>query len=150
MRFCAEPGGGVRLLLAGCLVALATAGCGGSSPKEAMKAVKLGDKYAVDGKHKKAVAAYTNAIELDPRCRKAYVCRAMSYSESGKPNRALADYSKAIELDSEDSYPYEQRAHIYRTVLNNEAKAAADDQRAETIRQKRWTDLQKRKRKKRR
>ena len=104
----------------------------------------------VDGKHKKAIAAYSKALKSDPNCRKAYVCRAMSYNETGAAKKALKDYTKAIELDSTDSYPYEQRAHIYRTVLKDKAKAAADDKKAEAIRQQRWTDLQKLKRKKKR
>ncbi len=139
------------LLLSWLTAAVVPAGCGGPSPEEVLKAVELGDKYAVDGKHKKAIAAYSRAVTIDPDCKKAYVCRGMSYNESGQSKKALKDFSKAIKLDPSDSYPYEQRAHIYRTVLHDEAKASADDERAEAIRQKRWGDLQKlRKRKKKR
>ncbi len=139
---------GLVLLL--CLTTvIMPAGCGGSA-EDALKAVARGDKYAVDGKHKKAIAAFSKAIKIDPACRKAYVCRAMSYDETGAAKKAIKDYTKAITLDSSDSYPYEQRARIYRTVLHDKAKAAADDEKAGAIRQQRWTDLQKLKRKKKR
>ena len=138
----------VRLLFLLCLTAMiVSVGCGGPAAEDALKAVERGDKYAVEGKHKKTIAAYSKALKSDPKCRKAYICRAMSYNETGAAKKALKDFTRAIELDSSDSYPYEQRAHIYRTVLHDKAKAAADDEKAEAIRQKRWTDLQKLKKK---
>jgi len=126
--------------LAWVLAAAVVAGCAGQLPDEALK---RGDKHAMDGNQKKAIAAYSEAIKLDPNCKKAYVCRAMAYNESGEPKKALKDFSKAIELDSRDSYPYEQRASIYRRVFNEEDKAKADEEIAAAIRQKRWSDLQK-------
>ena len=58
----------------------------------------------------------------------------MLYNETGQPQKALADFSKAIELDPSDSYPYEQRAAIYRNHLNDSRRADADDRAAADLR----------------
>ncbi len=119
----------------GCLF---TAGCAGRSPDENLKE---GERLLAAGKKKEAIAEFTKAIEIDPKCVRAYLNRAMCYNETGMPKRAVADFSKAIELNPNDAYPYDQRAILYRTVLNEPAKAAADTAAAEAIRDKRWDEL---------
>jgi tetratricopeptide (TPR) repeat protein len=98
--------------------------------------------YLLQGDEQKAAAAYTKAIQADPKCQTAYVRRGMVYAEVGEHKKALADYTKAIELDPRDSYPYELRRDLYRNVYHDEAKAKADDEAAFLARQKRWDQLQ--------
>lgn len=106
-------------------------------------ALQTGDDAYAAGELKKAFSAYSKAIQLNSKCKKAYICRGQIYNDAGKPEKAIADFTKAIELDPRDSYPYEQRAQVYRKSLHDEAKATADEEAAAAIRQERWTDLQK-------
>lgn len=125
------------------MLALSSLATGCEDKQSAQGPLAEGDRLLFSNKPHEAVPFYNEAIEIDPECKKAYLCRAMAYLELEKPERALDDFTKAIELDPEDSYPYEQRAKIYRTVLKDEAKAKKDQQIAEAIRQRRWSDLQK-------
>lgn len=124
--------------LAVALGCLFVAGCARQSPEEYLK---NGERLLSAGKKKEAIAEFTKAIEIDSKCVKAYLNRAMCYNETGRPKRAVADFSRAIELDPTDAYPYDQRAILYRTVLNEPSKAAADMAKAEAIRDKRWDEL---------
>jgi len=125
--------------LIGAFVLLLT-GCGGSPER----ALKLGDKYLAEGNREKAIAAYSKAIGIDPNCLNAYLSRAMCYNETNQPEKAIKDFSAAIKLDPRGSaYAYDQRAILYRTVLHDEARARADKKCAEAIRDKRWQDLPK-------
>jgi tetratricopeptide (TPR) repeat protein len=126
---------GVLAVAFGCLLA---GGCARRSPDAHLA---RGERLLSAGKKKEAAAAFTKAIEIDPKCVQAYLNRAMCYNETGQPKRAVADFSKAIELNPTDAYPYDQRALLYRTVLNEPSKAAADMAKAEIIRDKRWDEL---------
>ena len=132
------PVAGLRLLIL-LPVAVVLVGCGGS-PEVALK---RGGKCLDNGNREAAVDAFTEAIRIDPNCKKAYLSRGMAYNELGKPRRAIDDFTRAIELDPRDSYPYEQRAQIHRTVFQDEDKAQIDEEKAALIRQQRWSDLQK-------
>ena len=131
------------------LAAVATAGCGESSAqraraaKRAQEYVDLGEDYLAEGNRKKALAAYNKAIQVDPRCQTAYVRRGLVCKEAGEHKKAMADFTKAIEIDPTDSYPYELRRDLYRNVYHDEAKAKADDKAAALIRQGRWDELPK-------
>jgi len=48
-----------------------------------------------------AIAAYTEAIRLNPQFADAYYCRGMAYYEQGDMDRAVADYSEATRLSGE-------------------------------------------------
>lgn len=113
-----------------------------STQATAKRYVDQGEDYLLQGDKTKAAAAYTKAIQVDPKCQTAYVRRGMVYAEVGEHKKALADYTKAIELDPRDSYPYELRRDLYRNVYHDEAKAEADDEAAFLARQKRWDQLQ--------
>ena len=148
MKRCREyrPRGGL-LLVASLVAALPIAGCGGSAGAKAdrQKAeayVQRGEDYLMDGNTDKALAAYNKAIEVDPNCQKAFVRRGLLHDEAGRTEEALADYAKAIEIDPSDSYPYEQRARIYRDVYHDPAKAEAESDRAFEVRQQRRDEMQ--------
>jgi len=138
LSFGRYPAAGVRPLILLPISALLV-GCGGSPEM----ALKRGSNCLNNGNREAAIDAFTEAIRIDPACKKAYLSRGMAFNELGKPERAIDDFTRAIELDPRDSYPYEQRAQIYRTVFHNEDKAQIDEEKAALIRQKRWSDLQK-------
>ena len=57
--------------------------------------------YADQGQHDKAIADYTDSIELDSNEGEVYYNRATSYKELGDKDKAAADLAKAKELDYE-------------------------------------------------
>ena len=60
-----------------------------------------GNSWYGKGKNEKAIADYTAAIRLDPKCVWAYWDRAGAYVIKGNLDRAIADLTKAIGLDPE-------------------------------------------------
>jgi tetratricopeptide (TPR) repeat protein len=71
---------------------------------------KNGDSVALD----RAIADYTQTIQLDPKFVEAYVNRGYAYSEKGEYDRAVADYTQAIQLDPKFVDAYVNRARAYR------------------------------------
>jgi tetratricopeptide (TPR) repeat protein len=51
------------------------------------------------GDFTKAIAAYTKAIERDPKYAFSYIGRGDAYLASGDFDRAIADYDRAVRLD---------------------------------------------------
>lgn len=148
MRVFCGSGLARRTALLGLALLIGIVGCGGPSrssdssstkprpPKASVKkALAEAEKYLARDDREKAIAAYSQAIKLDPDCKKAYVGRGMVYNETNDRNKALADFSKAIKLDPTDNYPYEMRAAIYEK-LHEPAKAKADKDKAFELRQK--------------
>ena len=141
-----DPVGGVLVMIS-LLAAVPMAGCGGPAGSQAdrQKAeayVQRGEDYLMDGNTDKALAAYNKAIEVDPNCQKAFVRRGLLHDEAGRTEEAMSDFAKAIEIDPSDSYPYEQRARIYRDVYHDPAKAEAESDRAFEVRQQRRDEMQ--------
>ena len=87
------------------------------------------------GNPQAAIAAFTEAIAVDPKCKKAYLSRAMLYNEQQQYKNAFNDFYKVIEFDPLDAYAYAERANIYRR-FGKEAKAQADEKTARAIREK--------------
>ena len=58
---------------------------------------------------RKAVAAYTKAIQLDPALKPAYEMRAESYHQLKEYLKALLDYDKVLELDNDNVTAYADR-----------------------------------------
>ncbi len=137
---------GVVLLLA---VILLT-GCGGDGQSEESRPAGSGGsvKGHLDtgreawnaGNMQAAIAAFTEAIAVDPGCKKAYLSRAMLYNEQQQYKKAFNDFHKVIEIDPLDAYAYDERAKIYRRY-GQEAKAKADEKTALAIREKDWGAL---------
>jgi tetratricopeptide (TPR) repeat protein len=57
------------------------------------------EAHGDDGDRDKAIADYTEAIRLAPKCAEAYTNRGISYYEKGEQDKAIADYTEAIRLD---------------------------------------------------
>jgi len=98
------PSGAIRI---GCLIfaLLPTAGCGGPSAEETQRTavdrcLRQAKDYCQEGQNDRAVAAYDEAIRLDPNCAVAYINRGGIHAQQGNPQRAVADYAEAARLDS--------------------------------------------------
>jgi len=61
----------------------------------------------------KAIADYSEAIEVAPDSADAYYNRGDAYDEMGEYGKAIADYSKAIELDPNHASAYYNRGCAY-------------------------------------
>lgn len=78
-----------------------------------------------EGDYRKAVEAYTGAIELDGNYAADYFWRAEAYYELGEHQKAIEDYTKAIELNPKDVIAYNNRGYAY-DDLGECAKAIED------------------------
>jgi len=65
--------------------------------------------------HDAAIAAYSQAIEIDPKLVPAYFDRGSIYEKKGNHDKAVADLSKAIELDPNLAIAYNNLAWILAT-----------------------------------
>jgi len=72
----------------------------------------LGNKYRFED-NDKAIAAYNEAIHLDPDYAEAYYSRGEVHNFMGDCDRALADYNEAIRLDPNYRNSYCGRAYIH-------------------------------------
>ena len=73
----------------------------------------------------RAIADYTQAIQLNPKDAKPHVNRGNAYSDKGDFDRAIADYNEAIQLDPKFAFAYLNRglANLFTGAL---PKAIAD------------------------
>lgn len=90
----------------------------------------LGQRYLQELNYTEAIAAYTEAIEIDPRQVEAYVGRADAYMglyESGGEEHlqlAQADYEEALRLDDQQVEIYLRLAALY--IQQGETEKALD------------------------
>jgi len=84
----------------------------------------LGNKYRFED-NDKAIAAYNEAIRLDPDYAEAYDSRGSVHYFMGDHDKALADYNEAIRLDPNYRNSYCCRAYIHGDNGDYD-KAAAD------------------------
>jgi tetratricopeptide (TPR) repeat protein len=68
--------------------------------------------YLGDGKHEKAIAAYSEAIKLDPKYSFSYLGRGDVYLAKGELSRALLDYDSAARLDPENDAAKERASLV--------------------------------------
>lgn len=78
-----------------------------------------------EGDYRKAVEAYTGAIERDGNFASDYIWRADAYNELGENQKAIKDYTKAIELNPRFAAAYNNRGYAYDN-LGEYAKAIED------------------------
>jgi lipoprotein NlpI len=70
-------------------------------------------EYQNKGDLDRAIADYTEAIQLDPKYAAPYNGRGNVWSDKGDLERAIADYTEAIRLDPEYVIAYRNRALIW-------------------------------------
>jgi len=72
-----------------------------------------GLEFSRKGEYDKAIAAYTEAIRLNPRNSDAYVNRGVVYAKKRDYDKAIADYNEAIRLSPTDADAYNNRGTAY-------------------------------------
>ena len=82
-----------------------------------------------------AIAAFTRAIEIEPRYAEAYVKRGLAYYRAEKYKAAITDYTRTLDLKRYQADAYASRGDAYRAV--NEVQRAIADYTASL--KKRWS-----------
>jgi len=77
--------------------------------------VELGGLYQEQGKPAEAAAAYTKALQINPRNDRAYVELGGLYQEQGRPAEAAAAYTKALQINPRDDRAYANLGWFYRS-----------------------------------
>lgn len=85
--------------------------------------MNLGFAYFTQKDYAQAVQAFSSAIDVDPSS-DAYNARGQSHYYNQDIEAALVDYNQAIELNPQSSYPYYNRATLYREQDNPDAALA--------------------------
>ena len=65
----------------------------------AKKAFEEGVAYFKEGEYELAIAAFTEAIRLEPQNAVSYVFRGLAYQRKCDFDKTIADYTEAIRLD---------------------------------------------------
>jgi tetratricopeptide (TPR) repeat protein len=72
-----------------------------------------------------AIAAYNEAIQLDPKSAHVFISRGNAYKNKGDYNRAIADFNEAIQLDPKSALAFMDRGDAYTNKGDND-RAIAD------------------------
>lgn len=114
----------LRFMASAALAAVLLTSCaGGAATYE--KQMELGRKYLTEMNYAEAIAAFTEAIKLNPDDIEAYMARAEAYAALEKYNEATADYTAVIEKT--DDQPYLQAtAYIGRAGVSESTAALTD------------------------
>jgi tetratricopeptide (TPR) repeat protein len=70
----------------------------------AAKACRFGEFDLLDNLPDLAIQDFSEALQHDPKCVRAYSGRAEAYRRKGDPMKAAADYAEAARLDPEAAY----------------------------------------------
>jgi tetratricopeptide (TPR) repeat protein len=89
----------------------------------------LGIEQARQGDYQGAIAAFSQAIKLNPYLAEAYYRRGLAYFKTGNPHGAVFDYTAAIQRDRDRMEFYYARAFV-RLELKNFSGALEDVQAA--------------------
>ena len=92
---------------------------------EALKHLNIGTQFLKTGDMSQAIAALTQAIEIDPKYASAYMKRGLAYYRLSQYDTAIADYNQALALKRYFADAYASRGDAYR-ALGNVSRAVAD------------------------
>ena len=96
----------------------------GAKP-EAQADVRAGTTSLRTWKIPQAIAAFTRAIEIEPRYAEAYVKRGLAHYRAGQYKAAIADYTQTLDLNRYHADAYASRGDAYR-ALGDGQHAIAD------------------------
>ena len=85
----------------------------GLNDADAISAYQQGYAHMREAAWFAAIAAYDEAIRIEPDVSGLYEARGTAYMYSGRHGQALADYTRAIELNPNDAGNWRRRAHAY-------------------------------------
>jgi tetratricopeptide (TPR) repeat protein len=87
------------------------------------------DQYA-DGNHEEAIALYTKALELDPKCGDAFTGLAMCHQSKGDLDAAIEVTKRYVEVEPEDLLGFTNLSMFYQKKgMIKEAEAAGAEAR---------------------
>ena len=84
------------------ILVVAVAGCGDKAV-EAQADFKSGLKAAAAGDSNKAIADFTEAVQINPKYTEAYFARGLVHGKDGDFDKAIVDFSEVILLDPNDA-----------------------------------------------
>ena len=93
----------------------------------ANSAFDQGYRHVVDAAWFAAIAAYDEAIRIQPEVAGLYEARGTAYMYCGRHDDALADYSLAIELDPTDAGFWRRRAHAHTIAPTPQPEKGVED-----------------------
>src|SRR5262245_33829433 len=94
--------------------------------------ISQGNTDSNAGAYHKAIAAYNEAIRLDPTSAVAFKRRGDAYANKDDYDRAIADYNEAIRLDPKSALAFRNRGVAYANKGDND-RAIADFNKAIAI-----------------
>ncbi len=74
-----------------------------------------------------AIAAYDEAIRIQPEVSDLYEARGTAYMYAGRHDQALMDYSNGIELNPNDAGHWRRRAHAYTIAPTPQPERGIED-----------------------
>lgn len=117
----------LRLLAVVLAAALLFTACAGGA-KSTVSQLELGRKYLTEMNYSEAIAAFTEAIKLNPDDIEAYLGRAEAYAAMGEYEKAKADYDTVLEKAGDDPYTQAQ-AYAGRAGVDEQADQPEDAER---------------------
>ena len=99
------------------LAAMLLTSCASAGKSTTVSQLQLGQKYLSEMNYSEAIAAFTEAIRLDPNDIQAYLGRAQAYEALEKYEEARDDYTAVIEKAGEMPYTQAQ-AYVGRAEIN--------------------------------
>ena len=117
----------LRLAAAVLLAAMLFTACAGGAKSKADQ-LELGRKYLTEMNYSEAIAAFTEAIRLNPDDIEAYLARAEAYAAMGEYEKAQADYDTVLEKAGDDPYTQAQ-AYAGRAGVDEQADQPEDAER---------------------
>ena len=85
---------------------------------QAANLLEQGKTHATNGDHTAAIAAFDEAIRLDPKMAEPYWQRGVAYANKGDHTRAIADYDEAIRLAPDLTGAYHARGFSHSSKGN--------------------------------
>lgn len=110
------------------LLVIGLAGCG-VTVSDYDTAIMDGVSHLNLNKPEKAIKAFEQAIQIDPKRAGGYLGRANSLNTMGKHRQSITDYDKALEIDADLANAYVNRGVAYAQLGEND-KAIADYEKA--------------------
>jgi Flp pilus assembly protein TadD len=85
-----------------------------SEQNSANEAIQKGKICVAKGDFDSAIAAFTEAIRLNPKCLEAYGNRGAARLQRGDFDKAIADFTEVIHLNPKDARAYHARGLAYK------------------------------------
>ena len=105
---------------------------GATTPKTADEYISQGKNFFTAAQYDKAIAAYSEALNLNPQSVQAYNNRGIAYCNKMDFDQAISDFSRTIEIDPKFGKAYNNRAVAY-MIKGEKDKARLDVEKAKSL-----------------